>query len=194
MTIPAKPSEDTPQAWSDWAEEHYPYDPVYAAKFAERRVNPPVGSELELKTLSIIPPGARVYAAFMARLWFYGLEHVREIESAQAEDKLKRIEAEKSRLIGLAREAIAGRLGYSDQQKSDAATIAKAYLTKPPESCSWEELSDWWAMHRYGQACAKGRNVPRPRLHNERKADKQREKDIDEIGDSLGAVQGELGW
>lgn len=45
--------------------------------------------------------------------------------------------------------------------------------------------ADWYRL---------GRNPPRPRLHADRRTDAQRERDVDAIGDAIGAVQGELGW
>lgn len=194
MAIPEKPSDDTLQAWAEWAERHYPYDPAYAAKFAERRVSPPVGSELELKTLSIIQPSARVYAAFMARLWFHCNENRKTIELAQQDDRAKALEVEMARLIRLAREALEGALGHSPQDKKDAQATAQAYIRKSPERCSFEELSDWFTMHRYAQAIARGRNPPRPALHADRVQKREHEKQMVDIDGAIGASQGELGW
>lgn len=194
MTIPEKPKEDTDGAWLDWAQKHFPYNQKFADKMRITRVRPQVGSELELKLISTIPDSWRGITGYLARLWFDGLERVREIEAAQAEDRRKQQEAERARLIGLAKDAAAGRLGWTDAQKEDARATANGYLPRPPEACSVEELSDWWQMHKYAKAIASGRNPPRPRLHAERKADAQRSREVDEIGESLGAVQGELGW
>lgn len=192
--IPKKPTEDTDAAWLAWVNEHYPYDAEYADRIARTTARPKWGTEAELKLLSIFQPWQREEAANRARVWFYGLEHQRDIEAAQASDRMKRIEEEKSRLTSLAKQAIAGELGYTQQQKNDARATVQAYLTKSPELASYEELADWFLMHKYGQEVSRGRNPPRPRLHAERARAAEQKREVAAIDDAIGAEQGELGW
>lgn len=194
MAIPAKPSEDTPQAWAEWADRHYPYSEKFAAEHRTRCSPAPEGSELELNMLRIFRPESRENCGALAWLWFHVNENRKAIELAQTEDRAKAREAEMARLIRLAREALEGTLGHSPQDKKDAQVTAQAYIRKRPEQCSFEELSDWFAMHRYAHAIAHGRNPPRPALHADRVQKREQAKQMADIDDAIGASQGELGW
>jgi hypothetical protein len=190
-TIPAKPLTDSDEAWLDWANMHFPYNEEFADRVRTSRFKPKRGSFEELQLIATVPTRTR---GFLARLWFRGQEFQADIEKAQEIDRGVQREKEKTRLVSLAKEALAGNLGYTQQQKNDSRATAQASLHEAPESCSWEALSDWFVMHRYGKAVAIGRNPPRPTLYADRAKSAEMRREVDEIDSAIGSSQGAFGW
>lgn len=193
QVIPQTPATDADlRDWQQWANRHYPYSNRYRFwMLYTRKESPHPATEEALADLRGIPDDGNfwILRGILARQFFVGIERHADIEREQRMTKAAEQRKERQRLIGLARSAKTGTLGNGKAQQANAKSTAQTFLgIGDPESETTEALQDWHAMHIYGLAVSAGKNIKRPVLNRDRKAQAQQRRDLRDIDDAIGAV------
>jgi hypothetical protein len=186
--IPEPPADGN---WDAWVDAHYPFDPKWQQHLRCRNRPPKPGSGEQLNDLRGVP--RELGAAYLAQLWFYCTSHESDIMAAKRADAEREREIDRRRLISIAKLALDGKLGDSRDDRDAAQATAQKFIgAKPPEQLLYWELSDWKKMHDYSKKITNGEHPKRPMLHRDLLERRQRERDLNDIDDSLGAVDGSL--
>jgi|WetSurMetagenome_2_1015567.scaffolds.fasta_scaffold30422_4 hypothetical protein len=184
--IPDPPADGN---WLAWVNTHYPFERRWQRYLQTRTERPQSGSEQQLEDLRGVP---RDWGAVqLAQLWFYCVSHAQEISAAKRAEQKREQEKERRRMISIAKLALDGKLGDSHDDRDAARATAQRFIgSKPPEQLSYWELSDWEKMHAYSRRVANGEDAKRPVLYRDRMEQRRVEREMNEVGDSIGAVDG----
>lgn len=186
--VPNPPNDGN---WLAWVNRYYPYSDSWNIRL-KTRSDPPVSESIEsLNDLRGIP--IREWAAMLATLWFRGIEQKERIEREHRQERLEEQSKDRRRLIRLAQEAYAGRLGDTRESREAAQTTAQRFVGCDPENATWEVLTDWWAMHLYARATVQGRKCKRPMLHRDRIQQKKQREILNDADAAIGAERYEQG-
>jgi hypothetical protein len=173
--------------WLAWVNRNYGFDERWQEHLLKRTELPKPGSAEQLDDLRGI--ASRETAAMLAELWFYSVEHTKDIEKEQALTRERERETDRKRLIHIASLALDGKLGDTRDARDAAMATAQQFLGMyAPDQCDYDTLRDWDKMHHYALEVAKGGNPQRPKLSRDRKREAAQRREMADVEDAIDAV------